>query len=179
MVDVLKPDVFLVTFDSLRSNTDFVVKDMCIFNVTTNRIQTFSFRPPFPEYLLSPKVKRTNAYVSRAIHGIWWNDGYIDYGLLPELLGKYIKRTDIVYVKGLENLRFLQYVMPSLTCKNMESDMKFLSSLLLLDSSNNQSLYYYTLGDKYGKGCMARAQRWSGILRKIFQFQKGVQVTSV
>jgi hypothetical protein len=160
------PDVFLLSFDMLRSNTGFVVKELCIYNVTAKCIQTFSFKPPFPECILSAKTKKTNSFVTRKIHGLTWNDGYIDYDHLPGIIRKYIKTTDIAYVKGLENLRFMQYLVPGLTCKNLETEMKCLDK----DDVEQQQPTFSTL-DKNTSRCLTRALKWGGILMSIFQLQ--------
>lgn len=117
-------NVFVITCDMLRGVYDYVVKDMCIYNISTNAIQLFSFLPPYPETELPDKSRKTNEYLIKKKHGIRWKQGFIEYLKLTSVIRSYVKPDDVVYCKGLEMVRILKGFAPKLDIRNMESEIE-------------------------------------------------------
>jgi hypothetical protein len=163
----------MVTCDMLRGKSeDYVVKDLCIYNLTSQAIQNFGFKSPYPESELSQRTISINAYISKHIHGVKWNYGHIDYSELEKIFRTYVKQTDLVYVKGVEMVRVLKTLIPDcyVTVKNMESEMWILSEDIRKKVVKSQPTVC-TLDKKYR--CLTRALKWGAVVYRMFQYQKG------
>ena len=52
---------------------------------------------------------RMNAWLQRNYHGIPWNSGDVPYEKASEILRNNLQHADIIYVKGLEKIKWLKY----------------------------------------------------------------------
>jgi hypothetical protein len=91
-------------------NNEIVVKEMGMVKLNPNgsdsHVQCFLFEPPYGEYELSDKIRKTNRYMTRQFHGIRWADGHIPYSQLCSILTKICKDEVEVYAKGSEQATF-------------------------------------------------------------------------
>jgi hypothetical protein len=78
----------------------FVVKEMAIIKLGKSQItESFIFRPPFEEHYLPKKVRQQNKWITDNIHGLSWDDGYVEYKDLGKIIGK-LQEGVKVYGKG-------------------------------------------------------------------------------
>lgn len=87
-------------------STNFIIKELCIVDVSTAATSWFLFQPP--AYDSSLGKQRTNRWLTKNFHGLSWEEGHMPYSLLQEILTTHLDKYSIVYVKGLEKLHFLQ-----------------------------------------------------------------------
>src|SRR5215470_11678303 len=94
------------------SKGELVVKELVIVNGTSENssVGNFHFLPPHAGSQLPLKVRKTNYWVTCNLHGISWEDGYIQYSRLKQILLDALPNNfvpSVVYVKGQEKCDFL------------------------------------------------------------------------
>jgi len=107
--------VFVVDIECLRGpDSEFVVKELAICNLKTSQIEVYHLLPPYPEYYLQKQTRKTNSWISNNIHGIAWDDGYIGYDQLTNILQKAVDQEaslEPIYAKGVEKSDFILSVL--------------------------------------------------------------------
>lgn len=88
------------------ADNKFIVKEVGIL-FDGNRTAHYIFKPPFDWTFLSYEHKRQATWLRKYYHGLHWNDGYIEYDRLSNLLTAMLQ-SRIVMVKGLEKKQWLQ-----------------------------------------------------------------------
>src|SRR5215510_14389707 len=68
---------------------------------------TLIFSPPCPSELLPAQICNTNRWITTNLHGIRWDDGFVEYEKLREILLWIIADHRVIYVKGFEKAQFL------------------------------------------------------------------------
>lgn len=90
------------------SDNDFLLKEVCVVDVTTGTlIMHHIARPPFNKWHLTAERLRESNWLTRHCHGLEWDQGDIAYvALLDKLRSCFIHRP-IVYVKGSQKRDFV------------------------------------------------------------------------
>lgn len=88
----------------------------------------FIFKPPYSWNKLNQNAKRRASYLLRFHHGLNWESGSIDYKHVKTCIDRLLlSNVKIIYVKGLEKIKWLQTLCPS-------------SHVAILDMDDMQSL---------------------------------------
>ena len=66
------------------------------------------FQPPCPWSDSPIRYAYTNAWLQRNCHGIRWNSGDVPYEKASEILRNSLQHADIIYVMGLEKIKWLK-----------------------------------------------------------------------
>lgn len=91
----------------LGAEKELVVKELAINQIEpVGKSRHYMFKPPFSYRYLPEKIQNQNSYLKHRIHGLGWEQGFIDYGYLEHKLEK-IPKNAKVYCKGDEKSRFL------------------------------------------------------------------------
>lgn len=77
------------------------------------------FQPPVPFEELTEKQRVQYLWVSRNIHLIHWNEGYLPYSKFRSILLLLSEIFPRIYVKGLEKTKFFEYLIGR-KCYNLE-----------------------------------------------------------
>ena len=93
-----------------RPENNFVLKKLAILSVNDSSEQptAFLFQPRCPWNNLPMRYMRMNAWLQINYHGISWNWGDVPYEKASEILRKSLQHVDIIYVKGLEKIKWLK-----------------------------------------------------------------------
>lgn len=87
---------------------DFLPKEICIVNIHTDFVWHCVVRPPTCYNRLSPRLRKLVSYISKNIHGLDWDLGFIPeadaLGVLRNILQGAVK----VYIKGSERATYLR-----------------------------------------------------------------------
>ncbi|KAK9878322.1 hypothetical protein WA026_021337 [Henosepilachna vigintioctopunctata] len=118
----LDPQGFMV-------NNEFIVKELAISNGT--QIYHSIFKPKTDFSMLSMKDKRTVEYLENNHHGIKYNDGFVDYKELDDIIEKISIDIDIVYVSGHQKYDFLSRLLEGKHTKVVNVENQGLSQLKL------------------------------------------------
>ncbi|KAK9870122.1 hypothetical protein WA026_006213 [Henosepilachna vigintioctopunctata] len=110
-------------------NNEFIVKELAISNGT--QIYHFIFKPKTDFSMLSMKDKRTVEYLENNHHGIKYNDGFVDYKELDDIIEKISKDIDIVYVSGYQKYDFLSKLLEGKHTEVVNVENQGLSQLKL------------------------------------------------
>src|SRR5271170_4703375 len=99
--------LFLLTYDALigREPNDYVIKEITIYNVLTGAINSFGFKKPFDKNRCYEGGIVSNHFLTKQKHGLTWEDGWIPYVHIRNILDKYIPWDAQVFVKGLRNVQ--------------------------------------------------------------------------
>lgn len=91
------------------SDNDFLLKEVCVVDVTTGTlIMHHIARPPFNrDYLTADRLRESN-WLTRHCHGLEWDQGDIAYIALLDKLRACLIHRPIVYVKGSQKRTFVQ-----------------------------------------------------------------------
>lgn len=105
---------------------EFIVKEIAI--LCDNKIQVLLIKPPFPYHELTKKERKQVNWIERN-RKMYWSEGIVSYSDYQKLITD-IVRDKFVYVKGLEKVLWLQYILGNNNIYNLEE--KGCPSLLTL-----------------------------------------------
>lgn len=90
------------------SDNDFLVKEVCVVDVTTGTLLMHHIaRPPFDRCLLFTDRLRENYWLTRHCHGLEWDQGDISYVALLDKLRSCLLHRPVIYVKGSQKRTFV------------------------------------------------------------------------
>jgi hypothetical protein len=91
------------------SDNDFLLKEVCVIDVTTGTLILHHIaRPPFNrEFLTSERLRESN-WLTRHCHGLEWDQGDIAYVALLDRLRSCLLHRPVVYVKGSQKREFVK-----------------------------------------------------------------------
>ena len=95
----------------------FIVKELCVL-YPNGEYSHHLFKPPSNK-LLSEIERRTVRYATIHLNHISYNDGYIPYANVDEILSKY--QDCQVFTYGEVSLNFLQSAMPTTVIENIQN----------------------------------------------------------
>jgi len=87
---------------------EFVMKEVCIVGVHSGKVYHIFVKSPVCYENLCEKLKSRVNYITKYIHGIYWNSGSVDENTVVEILQKTVKNASRVYIKGSERVKFLK-----------------------------------------------------------------------
>lgn len=102
---------------------EFIFKEIAICK-EDGCINVYMLKPPCPWNDLLPRYKSENSWLIRNYHGIDWNVGDYDYGILMDIADMLASLRAKVYVKGLEKKLWLEKMLSnheSVEVINMEN----------------------------------------------------------
>lgn len=99
----------VVEFQAFRNNQDkFIVKELAFFDISTNVVNYFLFKPPFPFKKLNTKSSRTNKWLMEHLHHITWDEGFTEYKELDSIMYHYCQQYDKIYTTGDEKSKWIR-----------------------------------------------------------------------
>lgn len=122
-------DSCIIEFQAFRGNNNkYIVKELVILDVKSGVTNYFLFKPPFPFKHLNKKNARTNRWLSKHFHHITWDEGFVDYRELRNILFQYSNKYKHIFTTGLEKCNLLSsYVSSEVTvyniCRNKEENI--------------------------------------------------------
>lgn len=87
---------------------DFVVKELAILSRDGQKLYHFIVKPPFPYKNLSKTARNNVAWLHHNHHGFSWEDGYVEYGEIQNLINFLLKSALKIYVKGDLKKKFVE-----------------------------------------------------------------------
>lgn len=99
----------VIEFQAFRDNENkLIIKELAIFDISTNVANYFLFKPPFPFRKLNGKSSRTNLWVTKHLHHITWNEGFTQYKELDNIMYHYCQQYDKIYTTGDEKSKWIR-----------------------------------------------------------------------
>lgn len=98
-----------IDFQYFYTNEKIIIKELAIFD-ENSKFSHYIFLPPTAFSLLNDKEKKKIKWLENNHHNLKWNDGYIHYKYLPNILKRELnsKLSEKIYVKGLQKKKFLE-----------------------------------------------------------------------
>lgn len=117
----------VIEFQAFRNNeNNFIIKELVVLDLATGIVSYFIFKPPFPLRSLFLKQYKTNKWLSSYFHHISWDEGFIDYSELENIMFHYCSQFKIIYTSGDEKTRFIQrYTTSPVICCRMPKKNDF------------------------------------------------------
>jgi hypothetical protein len=102
---------------------EFIIKELAFLSASGGKAQTFIFKSPYQLTVLPEIQQKVASWVKRFVHGIDWNDGYIPYQDLKNVIDRVLRNYNTVLVKGLEKKMVIENIMSekSINVLDMES----------------------------------------------------------
>lgn len=90
------------------NNNEYIVKEVCVLDITTNTILLHHIvKPPCDRDFLSAAKQRETYWLTKHCHGLEWDQGDIKYYTLIDKLRVCLHNRSIIYVKGLQKKRYV------------------------------------------------------------------------
>lgn len=103
------PKRCVVEFQAFRNNHNkLIIKELAFFDISTNVVNYFLFKPPFPFRLLNSKSSRTNRWITRHLNHITWDEGFTQYKELDNIMYHYCQQYEEIYTSGDEKTKWIQ-----------------------------------------------------------------------
>lgn len=103
------PRKCVIEFQAFRGiGGNFVIKELIIFDIDFNITHSFLFKPPYKFSNLDGKNLKTNKWLSKNYHYILWNEGFIPYCELDNIMNLFTDRYDMIYSKGSEKANWIR-----------------------------------------------------------------------
>ena len=90
------------------NNNEYIVKELAILDLSTDVVNYFLFKPPFPLEYLDSKSLKTYNWLFNYFHHIPWHEGFTPYGELKNILNHYCSQYELIYTTGLEKANWLK-----------------------------------------------------------------------
>lgn len=98
-----------VEFQAFINNQNkFIIKELVFLDISTNVVNYFLFKAPFPFRKLNIKSSRTNTWLMNNLHYIGWNEGFTQYKELDNIMHHYCQQYDEIYTSGHEKSKWIQ-----------------------------------------------------------------------
>ena len=98
---------------------DGIVKELAV--VSPFFSLAFSFAPNQEFSTLQLPKQKLNNWLTRNLHGITWESGYLPYQSLPKIAAIFNNPAILVYVKGHQKINNLRKFLPDVKYLNLES----------------------------------------------------------
>ena len=101
---------------------EYVLKEFAVFEPTdvAQVYKAATFAPPYAAEFLPEKYVKQNSYGARHLHGLRWDDGDLSYEQLPRILYEMTRQYKVLYVKGEDKKKILQFFLPTKDVYNIE-----------------------------------------------------------
>lgn len=104
---------YVVDFQAFKDKYNkFILKEIAIISIHVNQIVHLMVLPPYPFKALPPSKQREADWLTKHMHSISWNSGYVSHELAVSLLRAVITRAHTLFIKGSERKSYLQRLMP-------------------------------------------------------------------
>jgi hypothetical protein len=102
---------------------EFIIKELAFLSTSGGKAQTYIFKSPYQLAVLPEIQQKVASWVKRFVHGIDWNEGYIPYQELKNVIDRVLRNYKTVLVKGLEKKMVIENIMSdkSINVIDMES----------------------------------------------------------
>lgn len=108
-VKIIEEKPCVIEFQAFRGNrNEYILKELVIMDLLTYVVYPFLFKPPFPFKKLNAKAKVTNKWIVKNFHHIDWNEGFIDYNEVDDVMYHFCTEFNRIYTKGLEKRNWIQ-----------------------------------------------------------------------
>lgn len=99
----------VVEFQAFRGNcNEFLIKELVILDLSSKVMYYFLFKPPYSFDILNSKSARTNTWLTTRFHYITWNEGFIRYNEVCNIIKQYTHDYDVIHTSGSEKARWLK-----------------------------------------------------------------------
>lgn len=99
----------VIEFQAFRNNENgFIIKELVVLDLSTSIVSYFLFKPPCSSRSLLFKQYRTNKWLTSFFHRISWNEGFVEYTELENIMYHYCDQFKMIYTSGNEKSRFIQ-----------------------------------------------------------------------
>ena len=95
------------------NNNEYIVKELAILDLSTDIVNYFLLKPPFPLEWLDQKSLKTYKWLFNYFHHIPWHGGFTTYRELKNILKHYCSQYDTIYTTGLEKANWLKLLTTS------------------------------------------------------------------
>lgn len=165
----------IIEFQAFKDNkNDFIVKELVILDLFTNIPYYFLFRPPYSFKDCNIKSRRCNKWLTDNFHHICWNEGFVDYYDLDQIMVHFCKQFNTIYTTGNEKAKWIStYTTSKVVEFNFTKDFRDVKIVHLCNNVENtqhkhlncalakaykMSLQWYSLHDRRG----GEEQQWWG-----------------
>lgn len=90
---------------------ELILKCISFSKLFSDTIEFFVFKPPFDIVELSPYRRRAARFVTKNFHHIQWEDGFIDYNEINNIIKENLDTAQEIFVKGHEKATFLNSIL--------------------------------------------------------------------
>lgn len=98
----------IIEFQAFRGcDNEFIVKELVILDLATGVQNYFLFKPPYKTSRLNRKAIKTNKWCSRNYHYISWDEGFINYEELDNIMYHYCAQYDIIFSRGVDKCNWI------------------------------------------------------------------------
>lgn len=117
---------FFVDFQGFRGpNNEFLVKEYAALCLQDNHHVAHLFKPKYAWDELTKKNQKTNTWLTKYLHGLKWNSGYLPYDTLEDVILATLYCASIIYVKGKDKKKFLDEILEkSCIVRDLETDLR-------------------------------------------------------
>lgn len=99
----------VIEFQAFRNNEDrFIIKELSFLDLSTNVVNYFLLKPPFPFKKLNSKSYKTNTWLTKYLHHIQWEEGFTHYKELESIMYHYCQQYDEIYTTGDEKAKWIR-----------------------------------------------------------------------
>ena len=136
----------IVDFQCLVSSNRNVIKELCIVRVDDHASSHWIFTSL--EVDLSPRLQKTNKWLTERFHGLPWTYGEVPYDVMKPILDAATSCFDFLLVKGVYKYNTLKYLLPFATIYNIES-LDCPPFRHLRSSTDEKCLYHNIKGNNF------------------------------
>lgn len=83
-----------------NSNDEYIIKELTFFDMSTNAVYSFLFKPPFPFRQLNKKAQRSNKWLMNNYHYITWEEGFTSYNEVHSVMYHFCSKFTKFYTTG-------------------------------------------------------------------------------
>lgn len=119
----MKTKLFIDVQGFILEENQFIVKEIAILH-ENNRLTHLIFEPSFSDLALSEQQRIKIDRSTREFHGIGWNDGFVPYYYMEDLLREAVEGEDdyVIYVKGENKKKWLTKYFKNKEIRNITSE---------------------------------------------------------
>lgn len=114
---------------------DFVVKEVALLSIDGKLTAHLLVKPPFPWKQLSKAAKKQINWLRDNHHGFSWEDGFVTYEDMKDIITRIFNSTSKIYVKGEIKKKFVE--------KYFSGLVEDLSNLPAMKKHSNQKSCFF------------------------------------
>lgn len=115
-------NIYIADIQFFRGNDkELILKSFSYAKLASDyMIENFVFKPPFAFNDLNIYRRNQATNVTKNIHRLHWNDGFIDYSEIKNIICSHLNNATEVIVKGAEKKKYLDSILERGVCYNIE-----------------------------------------------------------